>query len=41
VSYYPGCDRTRLTCSLKFGNIANFGGFPWVPQKNPFRVKIY
>jgi uncharacterized phage protein (TIGR02218 family) len=41
VSYYPGCDRTRLTCSIKFLNILNHGGFPWIPDHNPFRVKIF
>lgn len=27
---YPGCDKTQATC-LKFANIANFGGTPFVP----------
>lgn len=26
-----GCDGERSTCKDKFGNIVNFGGFPWVP----------
>ena len=33
---YPGCDHTMTTCKNKFNNILNFGGFPWVPTKNPF-----
>lgn len=33
---YPGCDRTPATCNTKFGNIANYGGAPWFPVKNPF-----
>lgn len=28
---YPGCDKTQSTCSIKFANLANFGGFPYVP----------
>lgn len=35
VSIYPGCDRTRGTCGSKFANSLNFGGFPWIPTKNP------
>lgn len=33
---YPGCDHTLATCDGKFANSANFGGFPFVPIKNPF-----
>jgi hypothetical protein len=29
--YYPGCDKTRLTCSVKFANILNFRGEPDIP----------
>jgi uncharacterized phage protein (TIGR02218 family) len=36
VTLYPGCDRSRETCAAKFGNILNFGGYPWIPQRNPF-----
>lgn len=25
----PGCDLSRATCSGKFNNLNNFGGFPW------------
>jgi uncharacterized phage protein (TIGR02218 family) len=28
---YPGCDKTQSTCSSKFVNLVNFGGFPYVP----------
>ena len=28
---YPGCDKTQSTCSGKFSNLVNFGGFPYVP----------
>lgn len=33
---FAGCDRTFATCQSKFGNSLNFGGFPWIPVKNPF-----
>lgn len=36
IEVYPGCDHTLNTCKNKFNNHLNFGGFPWVPKKNPF-----
>lgn len=36
VDAWPGCDHTIGTCSTKFSNILNYGGFPYVPKKNPF-----
>jgi len=36
VRVYPGCDHTLATCASKFGNAANYGGFPFMPTKNPF-----
>lgn len=36
VRLYPGCDHLRTTCDTKFNNLDNFGGFPWVPTRNPF-----
>mgnify|MGYP000912059845 FL=1 len=36
VNIYPGCDRRLGTCINKFNNVANFGGFPWIPSRNPF-----
>lgn len=33
---YPGCDRTPGTCAAKFNNLHNYGGFPYIPAKNPF-----
>lgn len=35
---YPGCDRSKATCNSKFGNVLNFGGFPYFPLKNPFNL---
>ena len=29
---YPGCDKTKATCeSVKFNNVVNFKGFPFIP----------
>lgn len=28
---WPGCDKTQATCAAKFGNLANFRGFPYIP----------
>jgi uncharacterized phage protein (TIGR02218 family) len=36
IEMAPGCDLTRDTCNLKFGNLLNFGGFPDIPGRNPF-----
>lgn len=31
---WPGCDKQEATCSAKFSNLANFRGFPYVPDPN-------
>lgn len=36
VKLYPGCDRVMATCDAKFSNLDNYGGFPFIPSKNPF-----
>lgn len=36
VTLYPGCDRARQTCDTKFNNLLNYGGFDWIPTRNPF-----
>lgn len=28
---YPGCDKTKATCTAKFNNLENFRGFPFIP----------
>jgi len=33
---YAGCDHTKATCKDKFDNLDEFGGQPWIPDKNPF-----
>lgn len=39
VNLAPGCDRRRSTCETKFSNIENYGGFPFIPETNPFGGK--
>jgi uncharacterized phage protein (TIGR02218 family) len=36
VKIYPGCDHLKETCNTKFANLDNFGGFPYIPTRNPF-----
>lgn len=36
VDLYPGCDHLKETCRDKFSNMANYGGFPFIPGVNPF-----
>lgn len=36
VNLYPGCDQTDSTCDGGFDNIANNGGFSFMPEKSPF-----
>ena len=35
VDLAPGCDLRAATCAQKFNNLANFGGFPKIPGRNP------
>jgi len=37
VDAYPGCDGRIETCRDKYDNIANFLGFPFIPDENPAR----
>lgn len=36
VGVYAGCDHLKTTCENKFNNVINFGGFPYIPSRNPF-----
>lgn len=36
VRCLAGCKLRVTDCVTKFANILNFGGFPWIPTKNPF-----
>lgn len=33
--FFPGCDKGQDHCRDKFNNIAHYGGFPFIPTKNP------
>lgn len=35
IELYPGCDHLKSTCKNKFDNLDNFGGFPYIPTRNP------
>jgi hypothetical protein len=36
-----GCDHSMSTCESRFGNLDNFGGFPFLPSKNPFSTGVF
>ena len=40
VDVFAGCDHTVDTCDQKFDNVINYGGWPYVPSKNPFESGI-
>jgi hypothetical protein len=40
VSIYPGCDHLISTCVNKFDNLPHFGGFPYIPGRNPFNGSV-
>jgi hypothetical protein len=35
ITIYPGCDHSYATCAAKFANDDNYGGFDYIPTKNP------
>lgn len=35
ITIYPGCDHAYATCETKFANDDNYGGFDYIPTKNP------
>lgn len=35
ITIYPGDDHSYATCQSKFNNDANYGGFDFIPSKNP------
>lgn len=41
VTLVAGCDHTVPTCASRFGNLDNFGGFPFIPAKNPFSTGVF
>jgi hypothetical protein len=40
VALYPGCSHMMDDCLVKYDNIVNFQGFPWIPNRNPFEGSI-
>lgn len=40
VQAAPGCDRNISTCVSKFSNEDNFGGYPYIPIKNPMGAGV-
>jgi hypothetical protein len=36
VTLYPGCAHTMTDCRVKFNNLVNYGGDPYIPLMNPF-----
>jgi len=35
IKAFAGCNHTTDVCNGKFDNLLNYGGFPFIPQKNP------
>ncbi len=40
LDLFAGCDHQIATCTAKFANTPRYGGFPFVPLKNPFGIDI-
>lgn len=40
ISAYPGCNRSVAACE-KYENLERYGGFPGMPNKNPFENSVY
>lgn len=40
VQIAPGCNLSRSQCVSRFDNVLNFGGFPYMTEKNPFTIRI-
>lgn len=40
VTVYLGCDHTIGTCNLRFSNMLNYGGQPYIPAINPMDGSI-
>lgn len=40
IKCYAGCNHSTTDCSTKFSNLARYGGFPYVPELNPFTAGI-
>ena len=40
IDLFAGCDHSLATCDTKFAAVLNYGGFPFVPRKNPFNTRL-
>ena len=40
IDLFAGCAHDLTTCDVKFAATLNYGGFPFVPRKNPFNVTL-
>ena len=40
VTLHTGCDHTVTMCEDRFANAPNFGGFPYIPKRNPFESGV-
>jgi uncharacterized phage protein (TIGR02218 family) len=40
IDLFAGCDHSLAICESKFANVINYGGFPFVPRKNPFNTRL-
>jgi len=40
IELVVGCDHSIETCADKFSNTINYGGFPFIPDYNPFDGKL-
>ena len=36
VTLVAGCDHSMAVCAGRFDKLDNYGGFPFIPPKNPF-----
>lgn len=40
LTMFAGCDHQLPTCIGKFANVDRYGGFPFIPLKNPFTIGV-
>ena len=40
IDLFAGCAHDLTTCDVKFDAVLDYGGFPFVPRKNPFNVTL-
>ncbi len=41
VQLVAGCDHSTAICASRFNNLNNYGGFPHLPNKNPFSTGVF